>query len=67
MKYVIVLLLSVGGVEEIKLNITGSSCETLAETWRGVHTKYHNARNTDPKQQGHYTYDGKLMIGYICQ
>jgi len=67
MKYVIILLLSVSGVEEIKLSIKGSSCEIIAESWREVNTEYYYSRNTDPKQQGNYTHDGRLMIGYICE
>ena len=67
MKYVIILLLSVSGIEEVKLGIKGSSCETIAESWREVNTTYHDSRNTDPKQQGNFTHDGKLMIGYICE
>jgi len=64
MKYVIILLLSVNGVEEIKLK--GSNCETIAESWREVNTTYYDSRNMDPKQQGNYTLDGRLMIGYVC-
>ena len=66
MKYVIILLLSVSGVEEIKLSLKGSSCGTIAEAWREVNTTYHGSRNMDPKQQGNYTPEGKLMIGWIC-
>ena len=66
MKYVIILLLSVSGVEEIKLKTHGLDCGEMAKAWREVNTTYHDSRNTDPKQQGNYTPDGKLMIGYIC-
>jgi len=62
MKFVIILLLSTTGVEEIKLGIKGSSCETIAEAWREINTAYYNGPN-----QGNFTYDGKLMMGYICQ
>ena len=62
MKFVIILLLSVTGVEEIKLGIKGSSCETIAESWREVNTTYYDGPN-----QGNFTNDGKLMIGYRCQ
>ena len=62
MKFVIILLLSTTGVEEIKLGIKGSSCETIAESWREINTTYYDAPN-----QGNFTNDGKLMIGYICQ
>jgi hypothetical protein len=60
MKYVIILLLSVNGVEEIKLK--GSNCEVMAESWREINTTYYEGPN-----QGNYTRDGKLMFGYICQ
>ena len=66
MKYVIILLLSVSGVEEIKLKTSGLNCGELAKAWREVNTTYHGSRNMDPKQQGNYTPDGKLMIGYTC-
>ena len=62
MKWVIILLLSATGVEEIKLNIKGSSCGTIAESWREINTTYYDGPN-----QGNFTPDGKLMIGYICQ
>ena len=62
MKFVIILLLSVTGVEEIKLGIKGSSCETIAESWRAINTTYYEGPN-----QGNFTHDGKLMIGYICE
>ena len=67
MKYVIILLLSISGVEEIELKTQGLDCGELAKAWREVNTTYHDSRNTDPKQQGNYTQDGKLMIGYICK
>ena len=62
MKWVIILLLNTMGVEEIKLNIKGSSCETIAESWREINTTYYDGPN-----QGNFTHDGKLMIGYICK
>ena len=62
MKWVIILLLNTMGVEEIKLNIKGSSCETIAESWREINTTYYDGPN-----QGNFTNDGKLMIGYICK
>jgi len=67
MKYVIILLLSTTGVEELKLKTSGLNCGEIADAWREVNTQYYGSRNTDPKQQGNYTPDGKLMIGYICQ
>ena len=62
MKWVIILLLSTTGVEEIKLGIKGSSCETIAESWREINTTYYDGPN-----QGNFTNDGRLMIGYRCQ
>ncbi len=62
MKYVIILLLSTTGVEEIKLNSTGLNCGDLANAWREVNTQYYDGPN-----QGNFTPDGKLMIGYICE
>ena len=62
MKWVIILLLSTTGVEEIKLGAKGSSCETVAESWREINTTYYDGPN-----QGNFTNDGRLMIGYRCQ
>jgi len=67
MKYVvIILLLSTSGVERIELKTSKPNCGEIAESWREVNTKYHGSRNMDPKQQGNYTPDDKLMIGWIC-
>ena len=65
-KYVIILLLNVSGVEKIELKTNGLNCGEIANAWREVNTTYHASRNKDPKQQGNYTQDGKLMIGHIC-
>ena len=62
MKYVIILLLSVSGVEEIKFETHGLNCGELAKAWREVNTRY---QGPGP-EQGNFTSDGKLMIGYIC-
>jgi hypothetical protein len=62
MKYVIILLLSVSGVEEIKFETHGLDCGEMAKAWREVHTTYYDGPN-----QGNFTNKGKLMIGYICQ
>ena len=67
MKWVIILLLSTTGVEEIKIKTSGLNCGDIANMWRVINTKYHASRNNDPKQQGNYTPDGKLMIGYNCE
>ena len=66
MKYVIILLLSVSGVEEIELKTNGLNCGEIANAWREVNTTYYGTRNEDAKQQGNYTKDGKLLVGYIC-
>jgi len=60
-KYVIILLLSVSGVEKIELKTNGLNCGELANAWREVNTVYRDGKN-----QGNFTPDGKLMIGYIC-
>ena len=62
MKWVIILLLSTTGVEEIKIKTSGLNCGEIANAWREVNTTYYDAPN-----QGNFTNDGKLMIGYICQ
>ena len=66
MKYVIILLLSVSGVEKIELKTSGLNCGEIAKAWREVNTTYYGSRNEDAKQQGNYTKDGKLLVGYIC-
>ena len=62
MKWVIILLLSTMGVEEVKLKTSGLNCGEIANAWREVNTTYYDAPN-----QGNFTSDGKLMIGYICE
>ena len=62
MKFVIILLLSTTGVEEIKLKTNDLNCGEIAKAWREVNTTYYDAHN-----QGNFTPDGKLMIGYICE
>jgi len=61
-EYVIILLLSLTGVEEIKLNSKGLQCGDLANAWREVNTTYRDGKN-----QGNFTSDGKLLIGHICK
>ena len=61
MKYVIILLLSTTGVEEIKLKSNGLNCGEIAKAWREVNTRYYDGPN-----QGNFTPEGKLMIGHIC-
>ena len=62
MKLVIILLLSTTGVEEIKLKTNDLNCGEIAKAWREVNTRYYEGPN-----QGNFTSDGKLMIGYICE
>jgi hypothetical protein len=62
MKYiVVVLLLSTSGVERIELKTNEPNCGEIAKAWREVNTQYYEGPN-----QGNFTHDGKLMIGYIC-
>ena len=61
MKYVIILLLSTTGLERIELKTNGLNCGEIADAWREVNTTYRDGPN-----QGNYTPDGKLMIGYTC-
>ena len=62
MKFVIILLLSTTGVEEIKLKTHDLNCGDIANMWREVNTTYYDGPN-----QGNFTPGGKLMIGYICE
>ena len=62
MKYiVIILLLRTNGVERIELKTNEPNCGEIAKAWREVNTTYYEGPN-----QGNFTNDGKLMIGYIC-
>jgi hypothetical protein len=63
MKYVvIILLLSTSGVERIELKTNEPNCGEIAKAWREVNTSYYEGPN-----QGNFTPDGRLMIGYICE
>ena len=59
---VIILLLSVSGVEKIELKTNGLNCTEVAEAWREVNTTYRDGKN-----QGNFTHEGKLLIGHICE
>ena len=59
---VIILLLSVSGLEKLELKTRGLNCGEIAEAWRTVNTTYRDGKN-----QGNYTSDGKLLIGHICE
>ena len=62
MKYiVIILLLSTNGIERIELKTNEPNCGEIATAWREVNTTYREGPN-----QGNFTRDGRLMIGYIC-
>jgi hypothetical protein len=66
MKYIVViLLLSTSGIEEVKLKHHGN-CDGIANAWVDINMKYYNERNGNPKLQGHYTADGKLLLGWTC-
>ena len=62
MKYIIIFLLSVSGVEEIKFETYGLDCSDMAQAWMDVNTTYQDSGI----DQGNFTQDGKLMIGYSC-
>ena len=70
MTYVIILLLTVNGIEKIELKTNGLHCSEIADAWREVNTIYYDSQTIDPnspkEQQGNYTRDGKLMIGHLC-
>ena len=66
MKILIILLLSTTGIEEVKLKINGLNCGEIAIAWTDVNTLYYPMLNGDPKLQGNYTKDGKLLLGWIC-
>ena len=61
-KYVIILLLSTTGLEEIKLTTYNLDCAALGNAWREANTTYQGSGI----QQGNYTSRGKLMVGYYC-
>ena len=42
MKYVIILLLSVSGVEKIELKTNGLNCDGIANAWVDVNMKYYS-------------------------
>ena len=68
MKSVIILLLSIAGLEDLKYPLkAGLTCEEHATLWRETHPTDHGSRNNDPKQQGFYTKEGKLWVGFYCE
>ena len=67
MKVIIILLLSISGVEELKFKTQGLDCNEMAMAWTDVNTTYYDMIEGDPKLQGNYTPDGKLLLGWICK
>ena len=63
MKYVIIFLLSVSGVEEIKFETHGLNCSEMAQAWMDVNTTYQGSGS----DQGNFTKKGKLFIGHYCE
>ena len=66
MKILIILLLSTTGIEEIKFETHGLNCGEIATAWADVNTLYYSEVSGDPKLQGNYTKNGKLLLGWIC-
>jgi len=60
-------LLSITGVEELKFKTHGLDCNEMAMAWTNVNTTYYYMRDDNPKLQGNYTKDGKLLLGWICK
>ena len=68
MKFVIILLLTTGGLEQIKYPIEkGLTCEDQASKWRDANVKYYDEGNTAHGTQGWYSREGNLWIGHICE
>ena len=67
MKFVIILLLTTGGLEQIKYPIeSGLTCENQASKWRDANVKYYDSRNTDQRPQGWYTKDNRVFVCHYC-
>ena len=67
MKYIVViLLLSTSGIEEIKLKHHGN-CDGIANAWVDVNMTYYPMVDGNPKLQGWYNADGKLLLGWLCK
>ena len=65
MKYLVILLLSTTGIEEVKLKYH-DNCEGIANAWVDVNMTYYPHIKGDPKLQGFYTDKNKLLLGWIC-
>ena len=65
MKFVIILLLTTGGLEQIKYPIeAGLTCESHVYQWMKTNVTYFDHRYV--KDQGWYTKDDKLFVGHYC-
>ena len=62
---VLILLLSTTGIEVVKLKHHGN-CDGIANAWVDVNMTYYPQVNGDPKLQGYYTKENKLLLGWIC-
>ena len=68
MKFVVILLLTTGGLEQIKYPIEkGLTCEDQAYKWRDANVKYYDEGSTAHGTQGYYTKEGNLWLGHICE
>ena len=66
MKYiVIILLLSTNGIEEVRLKHHGN-CDGIANAWVDVNMTYYPMVDGNPKLQGWYDPNGKMLLGWIC-
>jgi len=66
MKYIIViLLLSTNGIEEVRLKHHGN-CDGIANAWVDVNMTYYPMVDGNPKLQGWYDPNGKMLLGWIC-
>ena len=67
MKYVIIFLLSVSGVEEIKFETHGLDCGEMAKAWMEVNTTYHGPEEKG-KDQGWVLNDSNIEVaGWYCR
>ena len=66
MKYLVILLLSTSGIEEINLKTNNLNCGEMAKAWGDVNTIYYPEINGDAKLQGWYDDEGKLLLGWSC-
>ena len=65
MKFVVILLLTTGGLEQIKYPIEkGLTCEKQVYQWMKTNVTYFD--HTDIKDQGWYTKDNRLFVGHYC-